>query len=222
MMIYQIKMFMWRFVALIFLYCKYWGKFSATLSSRMTIHCKFEGANRIYDHTFFSGTLGFASYINHHCDITADIGRYTSIAPYVRTNLGKHPYNEPFVSTCPMFYSLARQNGYSYAKQQLFNEIAVKPKIGNDCWIGESVFITGDIKIGDGAVVLAGAVVTKDVPPYAVVGGVPARIIKYRYDEETIKYLLQVQWWNNDRKWLDENWRLLSQMKKFKEEMGKY
>ena len=71
-------------------------------------------------------------------------------------------------------------------------------EIGNDVWIGHGVFMKGGVKIGDGAVVAAQAVVTKDVPPYAVVGGVPAKVIKYRFDEETIKELLELKWWDYD------------------------
>ena len=70
--------------------------------------------------------------------------------------------------------------------------------IGNDVWIGQGAFIKGGVTIGDGAIVAAHAVVVKDVPPYAVVGGVPARVIKYRFDEDAIKDLLEIKWWNYD------------------------
>ena len=90
-------------------------------------------------------------------------------------------------------------------------------KIGSDCWIGEGVFLVGGIEIADGAMVLAHAVVTHNVPPYAIVGGVPAKIIGYRYDDETIQFLLKVQWWNKPIQWLKENWELLSDLKKFKQ-----
>lgn len=83
-------------------------------------------------------------------------------------------------------------------------------------WIGSRVLIVGGVTIGDGAVVLTGAVVTKDVPPYAIVGGVPAKIIRYRYDEETVKFMLRIKWWNMPEKWLKENWRLLNDMDKLK------
>ena len=68
------------------------------------------------------------------------------------------------------------------------------------------------MNIGDGAVVYAGAVVIADVPPYAIVGGVPARIIRYRYDAETIDFLLRVKWWERPIGGLQENWRLLTDM----------
>ena len=66
-----------------------------------------------------------------------------------------------------------------------------------------------------GGVVLAGAVVTKDVPPYAIVGGVPAMVIGYRYSEEVIKKLLKIQWWNKDEQWLKDNVLLFSDIEKF-------
>ena len=70
--------------------------------------------------------------------------------------------------------------------------------------------------IGNGAIVAAGSVVTKDVPDYSIVGGVPAKIIRYRYDEETIKFLLTTQWWNNTEEWFKENWKLLADIDKLK------
>ena len=64
--------------------------------------------------------------------------------------------------------------------------------------------------------VLAGAVVSKDVPPYAIVGGVPAKIIRYRYDETTIEWLLRIKWWNNSNEWFKKNWRLLSDIEELR------
>jgi virginiamycin A acetyltransferase len=68
--------------------------------------------------------------------------------------------------------------------------------VGNDVWIGDNVIMLGGVRIGDDAVVAAGAVVTKDVPPYAVVGGNPAKVIKYRFDKETIESLKRIAWWD--------------------------
>lgn len=72
-------------------------------------------------------------------------------------------------------------------------------KIGNDVWIGTRAMILDGITIGDGAVIGAGAVVTKNVPPYAIVGGVPAKIIKYRFSQDKINELLASQWWNDPK-----------------------
>ena len=88
--------------------------------------------------------------------------------------------------------------------------------IGNDCWINANVTIISGVTIGDGAVVLAGAVVTKNVPPYSIVGGVPAKILKYRYSEEDIKFLLKTQWWNKEDFWLKQNSFLLTNIEKLK------
>lgn len=191
-----------------------------------TIHPRstFEGMSKIHSNTWFKGHLGYGSYIASNCSLCARIGRFTSVAPFVTCDAGVHPYTYPYVSTSPSFYSLnidKSQNGSTFANKQMFNEsrclegnIAIA--IGNDCWIGYGAFIVGGVTIGDGAVVLARAVVTKDVPPYAIVGGVPARIIKYRYDDETIGFLLKSQWWNKDISWIKKNWKVFSNLENFK------
>lgn len=188
----------------------------------------FEGKCRVKAHASFRGRLGKYSYISEYCELCANIGRFTNIAANVKSVCGRHPYQYPYVTTSPCFFSLnyKYQCGYSFADEQLFEEFAyadekneIDVAIGNDCWIGEGVLIVGGCTVGDGAVVLARAVVTKDVPPYAIVGGVPARILRYRYDEETIKFLLETKWWNRDDEWLEENWKLFSDMDKFKETM---
>ncbi|MBU9735538.1 CatB-related O-acetyltransferase [Lachnospiraceae bacterium ASD5720] len=89
--------------------------------------------------------------------------------------------------------------------------------IGNDVWIGDGAQIIGGHKIGDGAIVAAGAVVTKDVLPYSIVGGVPAKIIRFRFEKDDINYLMQLKWWDKDREWIEkhaayfENIKLLRQ-----------
>lgn len=206
---------------------KFRNKVKFYFSSKISLTSEFEGMSQIFSNTNFHGKLGFGSYIGHNSSLSAEIGRFSSIAPFVRCNTGLHPYKHPFVTTCPSFYSLNphnAQNGSTFANKQLFTEIAyynkekkIGVKIGSDCWIGEGAFLVSGIEIGDGAVVLAHAVVTKNIPPYAIVGGVPAKIIDYRYDKETIDFLLKTQWWNNSVEWFKQNWMLLSDMEKFKE-----
>ena len=118
---------------------------------------------------------------------------------------------------------MKKQTGYTFAKKQMLEEYKfydmereIAFQIGNDCWIGNDVSFIGGVHVGDGAVVLSKALVTKDVPPYAIVGGIPAKVIGYRYDEDTIKFLQEIQWWNQDIEWLKEHWELFSDMESFK------
>lgn len=187
----------------------------------------FEPMTQIHEFSEFYGFMGMGSYIGKRSRINANIGRFTSIGNDVSCNSGTHPYQEPFVSTSPCFYSLnssRNQCGSTFATAQVFNELRlVNDKcnicinIGNDVWIGDRAFLTGGINIGDGAVILAGSVVTKNVPPFSIVGGVPARIVKYRYDQETIDFIIQSQWWKKEKAWYKKNWKLLTDISAFKD-----
>ena len=197
--------------------------YSATVSAKTS----FEEMSQIHSHSVFHGILGMGSYIGSYSRLSANIGRFTSISNYVVCNSGVHSYQTPFATTSPCFFSLnpkKSQCGSTFATEQLFEEQRqINPKqgiaveIGNDVWIGEGAFLVGGITISNGAVVLAHAVVTKDVPPYAIVGGVPAKVLRYRYDKETIEFLLKVKWWNNSIDWFKQHWRLLSDIEKLKE-----
>ena len=212
----QIYNFIKFIVKFVWLHLKWWDKLQFGMFTTIDRHSVFEGANKIYPHTIFSGSMGYGSYIASHCEIVANIGRFCSIADHVRTNVGLHPISFPYATTSPMFFSILKQTGKTFANRQIFNELREPSQIGNDVWIGENVFFVGGITIGDGAVVLAGAVVTKDVPPYAVVGGIPAKVIKYRYDEEIIQFLQETKWWDKDIDWLKENWELMCDMNELK------
>ncbi len=138
-------------------------------------------------------TIDNFSYVSKNTIIlNTDIGKFCSIASGVKINLPNHPIN--FVSTHPIFYSntYTKLNKIEISKFNESNRVA----IGNDVWIGENSIILTGIKIGNGAVIASGAIVTKDVPDYAVVGGVPAKLIKYRFSKEEISLLLTNKWWN--------------------------
>lgn len=180
----------------------------------------FEGANKLAPFASFEGTMGYGSYIANRSVIDGSIGRFCSIGPDVNVNRGIHPLFTNFATLSPMFYSTsALQTGVTFAKRQMFLERKPPITIGNDCWIGQGVFFAGGVAVGDGAVVLAGATVVSDIPPFAVVGGAPAKVIRYRYDDETIKYLLRVKWWNRDISWLRNNWELLTDIERLKKEI---
>ncbi len=209
-------LFLKRVVKYFLFHVKWHRRLSFYFTSDISLKSTFEGANKVYPYSYYKGSMGYGTYIGPHCEIKANIGRFTSISPFVRTNTGIHPMSSPYMTTSPMFYSTQKQNGKTFADRMLFNEFKKSTTIGNDVWVGENVFFTGGLTIGDGAVVLAGAVVTKDVPPYAVVGGVPAGIIKFRYDKDTIDWLLNLRWWDMDVEWLEEHWELFCDMEKFK------
>lgn len=193
-------------------------------SAQMSHRCEFEGMNAIGSRTDFYGRMGMGTYISGDSHISADIGRFSSLGNRITQIVETHPMREPFVSTSPMFSSLRCQAGCTFAKKQMFDEYKFYDKkreiafqIGNDCWVGNDVCFIGGVHVGDGAVVLSRAIVTKDVPPYAIVGGIPARVIGYRYDDETVRLLKEIKWWYKDTEWLREHSELLCDMNKFKD-----
>jgi acetyltransferase-like isoleucine patch superfamily enzyme len=141
-------------------------------------------------------SLGSFSYVGCSSSLSnADVENFCSIGPNVKLGLAKHP-SRTFVSTHPAFYS--NQNAgcpLSFRKDKVFDDSVPATNIGSDVWIGANVIIPGGICIGTGAIVAAGSVVVKDVPPYAVVGGNPAQIIRYRFTGEQIEFLLASEWW---------------------------
>ena len=194
------------------------------LSARPGIGARFEGANALSERTRFDGSLGYGSYVGSDSDMSADVGRFSSIGPGVKSSPYLHPMRPPFATTSPMFFSLLRQNGETFATRQMAEESrmtdpsrGIHVKIGSDCWIGEDALLIGGVTIGDGAVVMARAVVTKDVPPYSIVGGVPAVEVSRRYDEETIGWLTRVKWWTRPVDWLRLNWEAMCDISKLRQ-----
>ena len=144
------------------------------------------------------------SYVANNTDIdNAHIGKFCSISDYCRIGLPSH--NPYLLSTSPIFTIAHNAVKESWIDKNCYDFESKPVTIGNDVWIGSHVLVMGGLKIGDGAVLAAGSVVTKDVPPYAIVGGVPARIIKYRFSKETIKKLLESLWWNLPTDYLKDN-----------------
>jgi len=141
----------------------------------------------------YTSKIGRHTYAVSAKIVNSNIGAFCSIGPDVKIGgLGTHPTQ--WISSHPVFYSTLKQSGVSFAKADLFKEL--NPCIiGNDVWIGAHALILDGVTIGDGAIIAAGAIVTKDVPPYAIVGGIPARTIKYRFPEQVITCLLEWQWW---------------------------
>lgn len=145
--------------------------------------------------------LGDYSYVEPFCRLSStDVGRFCSIAPFCVIGPPSHPLNR--LSSHPAFYLRNAPLGYVFVDESDDESADVRTRIGNDVWIGAGAFVRRGVTIADGAVVGAGAVVTKDVPPYAIVGGAPARLIRYRFDASTVRGLLRLQWWKRDDGWL--------------------
>jgi len=153
------------------------------------------------DYSYVSGPR---SYIED-----AKIGKYCSIARQVIIGVSNHNYN--WVTTSPVITS----KSYGFINDDVEEPQKAPPVIGNDVWIGMNSIIMRGVTIGNGAIIAAGSVVTKDIEPYSVVAGVPARHLRYRFDKVQIQELEKIQWWNWDEQKIKENANLFYDIDKF-------
>lgn len=192
-------------------------------NSKINRNSFFEGKNSIGNNSvFFNSRIGFGSYISGGCKFDKiKIGKFCSIGQNVKNGIGRHP-SSTFVSTHPAFFSLKKQAGFTFIKSSQFEEhlyvdeeCAFYSIIGNDVWIGNDVTIFDGVNIGDGAIVANGAIVTKNVEPYSIVGGIPAKEIKKRFEISEIDFLIELKWWEKNYEWIEENSHLFSDIKLF-------
>jgi len=160
-------------------------------------------SSKIGDYTYIAGTE--AGGISSHIWDT-EIGKFCSLSHNLEFLSNGHLTN--LVTTYP-FYSLT--NSPLHKKHSKADSTKKPIKVGNDVWIGANVTILGGVTIGDGSIVGAGSVVTKDVEPYSVVCGVPAKLKRYRFNKTMINKLEKIRWWNwSEEKIIKENKLLLS------------
>ena len=147
------------------------------------------------------------SYVNRGSNImSGKIGKYCSIGYNVDIGMFEHPVS--MVSSSKEIYKFTDD----------WEEISSPPIIGNDVWIGSKATILQGVTVGNGAI---SAVVTKDVQPYAIVGGVPAKIIKYRFDEDIRNRLEEIKWWDKDDEWIDKYRVYFKDPKDFLKKVGR-
>lgn len=167
--------------------------------------------------------IGIGSYISFECKLLrAKIGKFCSIGPRVKIGFSTHPIKK-WVTTHPAFYlNLEEVLSYTFHTDDtpLFDpyktaEGKYLASIGNDVWIGADVLIMDGIKVGNGAVIAAGAVVTKDVPSYSIVGGVPAKEIGKRFNESQIEFLNKFKWWDKPVGWIKQNYKQFNDIELF-------
>lgn len=175
-----------------------------------------KGQNKTYLHKAKNVSIGYKTYHNGafvwqwHQNSALEIGKYCSIANDVNFILdsGHHTMSE--VTSYPHFNHLVNKelpignSTQSDFKRNIRTEES-KTIVGNDVWIGMNAIILPNVKIGDGVTILAGTVVTKDVPDYAIVGGIPGAIVKMKYDLDTIDKMKKIQWWNWSPDKVEEN-----------------
>jgi len=156
---------------------------------------------------FHDFSMGAFSYVSGGFLYHTHVGRYSSLSNHLHIGQNNHPLN--WLSTHPFQYqrgifelrdtfefkSEYEKDRHDHVKKPKLDY--PKPtKIGNDCWIATGVYVKNGVSIADGAVVGARSVVTKDIPPYAIAVGCPARIIGFRFNDEIIERLLSIKWWN--------------------------
>ncbi|TGV04418.1 CatB-related O-acetyltransferase [Flavivirga rizhaonensis] len=150
---------------------------------------------KVYPPSRLSDTIiGNYTYISEKSIINnVIIGKFCSIGTNFMAGRGMHPTKS--ISTHPMFYSTGKQNGMTLSKDDKIREF-LTISIGNDVFIGMNVTVLDGVKIEDGAIIGAGAVVSRDIPAYAIAVGNPAKVVKYRFEDKTINKLLDIKWWD--------------------------
>ena len=192
----------------------YWLGAKSICSNIITgINCRFENNALITNSKFDNFIAVGPRVVMHYCEVGSHsylaqevlayhvkIGNYCSIGPRVIFGHGDHPVTR--LSSSPEFYTPSSFNGHSYVQEVTFEEFS-PILVGHDVWIGANAYVKHGVNIGNGAIIAAGAVVTRDVSPYSIVGGVPAKELKKRFSTPIIEQIERLEWW----KWDEEKIR---------------
>lgn len=176
--------------------------------------CRFGVNVKIHKNSIIADThIGDYSYVGGNSEIkNCTIGKFCSIAPDVKIGLGIHPTDK--ISTYPGFYSDKASVVVHIGIDKSFIETKAVT-IGNDVWIGTNCLIKDGVYIGNGAIIAAGSVVTKNVAPYSIVGGIPAKVIRYRFSTDEIELLESFKWWDKGLEFCKKNAHLFLNKNEF-------
>lgn len=183
---------------------------TVSYSAKINTGTKLDKHTKIYKKvSIVNSHIGVGTYIGPNSSLNnTHVGRYCSIANDVKVIIGRHPTSE-FVSSHPSFYSTKKQAGFSFVELNKFQEHKyasfdkkISVIIGSDVWIGANVIIMEGVTIGNGAIIAAGSVVTKDIEPYAIYMGIPAKKYKMRFSDNVVHLLLESEWWMKDFNWI--------------------
>lgn len=153
--------------------------------------------------------IGLGSYVGNNVNLfSVHVGKFCSLGSRIYIGFGQHPINQ--ITTHPSFYSLKCQSGFTFVKEDKSEDFNYSNGflniIEDNVWVGSNVIVLPGVRICEGAIVGAGSVVVKDVPPYSIIAGNPARIIKFRFSEQEIEnILLRKMWSSNDIKYYQNN-----------------
>lgn len=201
---------MYTIISFIWGWIKY-SLFSKRVELTALVHnnCEIDKYAKVYRRSRLNNVyVGAYSYVGRGCIIHGTkIGKFCSISDYCVIGLPSHSIES--ISTSPIFSFPRNATGYSWVTEKMEGLTKINVNIGHDVWVGYKAMIVNNVTIGNGAVIAAGAVVTKDVPDYAIVGGVPASVIRYRFDDAIKDTLLKLKWWD----WSEE--RIKQQINQF-------
>lgn len=210
---------MFKIVKVFSLFAYLWNKSLKKLRGVAILNSEIHSTSKIESGSLIVNSFfGANSFCGYDCEIiNSKIGKYCSIANHVFIGGAEHPID--WIGTSPAFY-----RGRDSIKLKLSEHERPRDKItliGNDVWIGYRACIKAGVRIGDGAIVGMGAVVTRDVPAYAIVGGNPAKIIRYRFSDDLINDLLECRWWQEDEELLRDASKYARDPEKFMEHIHK-
>lgn len=199
----------------IYLWAKFWKKIRGSSLKNSKIHpsSKVESGSNI-----INTIMGKHSFCGYNCEIAnVEIGSFCSVANGVVIGGGMHPVQ--WVSSSPVFYEGRDSVKAKFSSHK--RESVKITKIGHDVWIGQNVLIKQGVSIGTGAIIGMGSVVTKDVIPYSIVAGNPAKLIRMRFKNEIVNNLLKSQWWELEEAVLLKMAKFINQPEVFLEKLSK-